>query len=146
MQNRIFTCLVLSALLTVAGCTQPAKLSEAEQQQKLAKQQCLDDIDQSAIERLSARSAAFDAEIEALCKAGERELAQSRAILYSQQLLADPVLQALQQCGKDINALLPVVITEPDADETGQAVSQMPHVCDQQPRPKRRWRQFTVWP
>ncbi|MGG7054954.1 hypothetical protein [Nitrosomonas sp. ANs5] len=143
-QNRTFTCLALSALLTAAGCTQPAKLSEAEKQQNLAKQQCLDDIDQTEIERLSVRSAAFDAEIEALCKAGERELAQSRALLYSQQLLADPILRALRQCGKDINALLPIVITEPD--ETGQAVSQMPHVCDQQPRPKRRWRQFTVWP
>ncbi|MFO7579416.1 MAG: hypothetical protein R6W74_04290 [Nitrosomonas halophila] len=144
MQNRIFTCLALLASLVIAGCIQPSKLSEAEQQQKLAKQQCLDDIDQSAIERLSARSAAFDAEIEALCKAGERELAQSRAILYSQQLLADSVLQALQQCGKDISTLLPIVIMAPD--EIGQAASQLPHVCDQQPRPKWHWRQFTVWP
>src|SRR5690606_12493942 len=106
----------------------------------------LDDIEQSAIERPSERSAAVDAEIEALCKTGERELAQSRAILYSTQLLDDPVWQALKQCGKDHNALLPIVITEPDAAETGQAVSQMYNVCDQQPRPKRRWRQFTVWP
>jgi hypothetical protein len=146
MQNKIIIYIVTLVLLFLSGCIQFGEPSIQVKQQKLAQQQCLDNIGQAAIERLVERSEAFDAEIEALCKAGERELAQSKAELYSQQLLDDPVTQALQKCGKDLMVLLPSAITKQDAGAIGQIDNHTREICDQQPRPKKHWRQFTVWP
>lgn len=141
--NKLY--LAALVLLLITGCSHLSRLNEVDKRRNYAIQQCLSEIDAKEIARLSEQSKAFEAEIDALCKAGARDLAQSRALIYSQQMVADPILQAMQQCGKDISVLLPINVDEPDVSAVGRKDKSKYAACDDQPQPQR-WRQFTVWP
>lgn len=140
MSNKTIVYLMTLALMSVAGCAQFENMTETQMQK------CLGKIDSSAMERLSEQNKAFEAEIEALCKADNRDQAQSKAISYDQQMLADPVVQAMKKCGEDISGLLANIVDGQDENSVEQMEKRSRNVCDNSPQVQQRSRQFTVWP
>jgi len=99
-------------------------------QQAQEMQACLSQLDQQTMDRLRVRGEEMTADVRALCVAGERDMAASRAMQYAQEMAASPQLQSVQACGtlaSSMMADLPFASPD-DADPQGPA-----HVCDQLP-------------
>lgn len=101
------------------------------QQHALEMQACLGGIDQSELERLRVDSTAVQADIRALCSAGQRDAAQVRAVEFGQRVAATPELSELAGCTTMLGDLLPP-ITATAVEEAADRE----HVCDvSQPAP-----------
>ncbi|MEX2481617.1 MAG: hypothetical protein WD928_12245 [Gammaproteobacteria bacterium] len=95
------------------------------QQRALEMQACVGKIDQTELERLRTESEAVEADIRALCGAGQRDAAQARAVEFGQRVAATPELSELAGCSTMIGEMLPpitAVAVEEAADRE--------HVCD----------------
>ncbi len=95
-------------------------------------QACMARLDPNAMERLRARGEEMVADVRALCVAGERDMAASRAMQYAQEMASSPDLRAIEECGSLASQLMAdLPFATPDAaDGSGPA-----HVCDQLPPP-----------
>lgn len=101
-----------------------AGMSDEEMQQMMARaqemQKCMTGIDQSQLEKLSAKAEAMDQEVKELCAAGNRDEAQSVAIEYGKEISASPVMQDMKKCGEMAKGMMPDI--EKDFADR--------HVCD----------------
>lgn len=90
-------------------------------------QACLAQLPPGTLERLRARGEEMLADVRALCAAGARDEAASRARAYAQEMASSADLRALATCGTmALQLLADVPFVEPDAErgtDTG-------HVCD----------------
>src|SRR5690606_34399501 len=96
-------------------------------QRALEMQDCLAKVDQSVMDRLRVEGEAVGVEIKSLCKAGQRDAAQARAIAYSQRIAATPEMAELTHCGSMLTAMLPAAVATVPDEAAGTAPS---HVCD----------------
>ena len=78
-----------------------------EQAQKA--QACMQDIDSSELNKLEQQGQQIEAEIKALCAAGKRDQAQSRAIAYSKEMMAMPTMQKMRECSELMRGMLPAM-------------------------------------
>lgn len=67
-----------------------------EQAEKM--EQCLQGIDERALDQFSARSEKIEAEIRTLCRAGKRSEAQRVAIDFGREVAASKEMQKLREC------------------------------------------------
>lgn len=93
-------------------------------------QACLSRLAPDTMDRLRVRGEEMVADIRALCVAGERDMAASRALQYAQEMAASPDLRAVEECGSMAAQLMAdLPFAGPEAAEgAGPA-----HVCDQLP-------------
>ena len=98
------------------------------QQRALEMQDCLAGIDQSAMDRMRVDGEAIGSEIRTLCKGGERDAAQARALAYSQRIAAMPEVGELTHCGSMLTAMLPAAAAA--TAPRGAGGSAPSHVCD----------------
>lgn len=135
MPNKTVINLLMLALMPVAANAQFGNMSEAQMQQMMQQglkmQQCFSQIDQAAMERLSERGQAIEAEITALCQAGERDQAEEKAISFAREMAGDPAVQTMKKCGEGMIDLLPKIVAEQDDNERGEG-SRSRHICDNQ--------------
>lgn len=111
MNKKALHYLVLLALTPVAGHAQFPNMNE-EQMQKLMEQgqkmqACFSQIDPAAMEQMAERGKAMEAEISDLCKSGDRDGAESRAVAYAKEMMDDDSMQAMKKCGEEMARTLP---------------------------------------
>jgi hypothetical protein len=100
---------------------------EGFMKQAQAMQVCMADIDQQELDALRVEAEKVTAELQALCKAGERDEAQAKAINYGKQMLKDPVMLELKECTGMASQMIPQTMWAELENEDTHA-----HVCNMQ--------------
>lgn len=122
--------LLLPAAITHAAGTDG--MSE-EQMQKMMQnarkmQECFENIDRSAFEKLEKEGKRVEAEVEALCESGKRDEAQARAVAYGREISESEEMQEIQKCGAMMEGMMdnmPIMMQESfDEEKHG-------HICDE---------------
>ena len=67
---------------------------------------CMANLDPTAIEAMQTKGEAFQKELKAFCRAGQRDKAVERARRYGQEMANDPLLKQIKACSAGLN--LPV--------------------------------------
>ena len=86
---------------------------------------CMKNIDRSALEGLKAEGEKIKAEIGALCKSGNRNEAQDKAMAYGKEMMSRPELMKMRECGKMMAGMMPKIPFEHIEEESKNS-----HVCD----------------
>ena len=129
---RTLAILATISLLTSTALAQqpPAGMSQADMQRMMqgmqAMQQCMAKVDTAKMERLGQEGEKVQAEVESLCKAGKRDAAQARAMEFGMRVAKDPDMQAMQECSKPMQGMMPqqmMPYTDIEQDKNR-------HVCD----------------
>lgn len=132
MFNKTVINLLTLVLAPVAANAQLGNMSETQMQQMMQQglkmQQCFSQIDPSAMERLSERGQAIEAEITALCQAGHRDQAEGKAISFAREMANDSAVQTMKKCGEGMIEMLPKIVAERDDSE--QRAPRDRHICD----------------
>ncbi|MCL7488677.1 MAG: hypothetical protein M8357_10960 [Desulfobulbaceae bacterium] len=91
-------------------------------------QECMAKVDQAELEALEQRSEEMEAEITALCDQGKRDAAQKKAIAYGKEMMKNPAMIQMKECGEITRGLVPeesMPSMEDDFDFSDG------HVCDE---------------
>ncbi len=99
-----------------------------DQAQKM--QTCMKNIDQSEMQAFEQRGRKMEAEVKAMCAAGNRSEAQSKAITFSKEVAASSFIQKLKSCGdmmKGIISNLPKMMRSYEDQKDGSKH----HICDE---------------
>lgn len=128
-KSHVFSALVLLMLSGVAvRAAGPGGMSEEQMQSMMQNaqkmQDCFENIDRSAIDRLKQEGNRAEAEIRALCKAGKRDQAQARAVEYSRTMRDSEEFKSIRKCGMMAMENMPLM-TEKSMEEGEHG-----HVCD----------------
>lgn len=86
---------------------------------------CIKGIDQSALQGLDEEGKKIEAELGALCKSGNRDEAQDKAMAYGQEMMSRPEIKKMRECSKLAQGMMPKMGFE-DLMEEGKNR----HVCD----------------
>lgn len=128
---RLTTFTLLSAC-AIASQAQPPGMSEADMERMMqgmqAMQECMANLDQAALEQFGKEGEQMNAEVKALCAEGKRDEAQARAMDYGRKVANDPTMQAMAECGKPMQNVMPQMQSSAPTPE--ELESQ--HVCDMQ--------------
>lgn len=130
------TAVLLSYLLLVIPVAAYAAgtdgMSEEQMQEMMQNarkmQECFEDIDRSAFDKLEQEGKRAQAEIEALCEAGKRDEAQAKAMAYGRKISESEEMQEIQKCGAMMEGMMdnmPAMMQESfDEEKHG-------HICDE---------------
>lgn len=88
-------------------------------------EQCMAAANTAATQALRQRGELISAEIEKLCKAGQRDAAQAKALAFGREMADSPAMANLQDCAGPLAGLLPAAL----ASLHGDAADAM-QVCD----------------
>lgn len=123
----------LTALTLSAHAQLSVGMNEATMQQMMqgmqALQTCMENVDQAALERLGEQAEQVEAEVKTLCMQGKRDAAQARAVAYGMQVAKEPAVQAMAECGKEMQGMMPQMQSLPYADIADDHAAG--HVCDE---------------
>ena len=129
---------MLSLLLPVTAIAQNypgmggGSMSQADMQNMMQKAQemqlCMQDVDQAKMQDVEQQAHKVEAEVKSLCSSGKRDEAQQEATAFSQELMSNPDIQKIVECGKKMSGMLPKLPYMDQADKSGDSVQ---HVCDQ---------------
>ncbi|MCG7874723.1 MAG: hypothetical protein AB2672_17905 [Candidatus Thiodiazotropha endolucinida] len=130
-QSVTFSLAALSLLFHTAHAA--PGMSEQQMQQMMMRAQeaeeCFSKIDKSQLEELEAKGKKMQADIKALCAAGKRDEAMSKAFKYSKQINNDPKIKEMRKCSEKMRGMMvnmPQPYMPPTVDEREKAG----HVCD----------------
>lgn len=93
MANLVFA-VMAGAFGAAAGFTQP--MPSQEQMMKMGA--CMANLDPSVMETMHQQGELFRADIQRLCKAGNRSAALQRAMQFGKEMANDPALKQLKAC------------------------------------------------
>lgn len=132
MKIAVFT---LSLMLPVAAFAQgipPMNQMDMENMMKNIQgmESCMQSLDENKMDELKKNAEQVETEVEALCQAGKRSQAQTRAISYGKKMADDPTMKAMMKCVepmKGMMASMPMMPFDLEADASGTEK----HVCDQ---------------
>lgn len=87
------------------------KLQDPEAMQRVVAQmqevqKCMERIDQKDLDALKARAEAASKEIEALCKAGEKDRALARAMELGEEMRSDATVKQVRECTRDMGEMI----------------------------------------
>lgn len=86
---------------------------------------CMNTIDRLALEGLDQEGQKIQAELGALCKSGNRNAAQTKAMAYGKEMMARPEIKKIQECSKLAAGMMPQMPFEKFVEENSNH-----HVCD----------------
>lgn len=86
---------------------------------------CMQNIDRSVLEGLEEEGKKMEAEVGALCRSGNRDEAQDKAMAYGKEMMNKPELKKIRECGKLAAGMLPKMPFDTFEEEGKQT-----HVCD----------------
>lgn len=133
MRHAFLVSLLLPALATAQGYGAPQMNQEQMQQmmqQMQGMQTCMQNIDQAALEAFQQKGEQLNAEIKALCAAGQRDAAMAKAMAFGKEAASDPTMKQMQQCGQGMKDMLPNLPHVPHSRDEG---GKPRHICDEQP-------------
>jgi hypothetical protein len=120
---------LVSALLALSNGAYSQVLDSAQIEMLLGQaqqiEQCMAAANTSATQALRQRGERVSAEIEKLCKAGQRDAAQAKALAFGREMADSPAMASLQDCAGPLAGLLPAAL----ASLHGNAADAM-QVCD----------------
>jgi hypothetical protein len=87
---------------------------------------CMKDIDQSALKGLEEEGKKMKAEVEAMCKSGNRDGAQDKAMEYGKEIMNQPEMKKMRKCRKMMAGIMPKMPFE-NFEEEGKNR----HICDE---------------
>lgn len=90
-------------------------------------EQCMTEANTTVMQDLHERGERISAEIESLCRSGQRDAAQAKALAFGREMADSPVMASLQECAGALGALLPAAL----AGFQGNSSDAM-QVCDVQ--------------
>lgn len=124
---------LLSVIALSAAAQFPGGMTEGDMQKLMqgvqAMQACMGRIDMAALERLGEEGQRVEGEVKSLCSDGKRDQAQQQAMAFGMRIATDPALQTLQECGRDVQGMLPS-IPYADLDPDGADGETATHICD----------------
>jgi len=103
----------------------PPNMPQMDMEQMQKAMTCMKNIDRSAMEGLEEEGKKMEAEVGALCRSGNRDGAQDKAMEYGKEMMSRPELMKMRECGKMMAGMLPKMPFE-DLEEMGKDR----HVCD----------------
>lgn len=91
-------------------------------------QACFANVDQAELEAMGTQAEAVQQELKALCAAGERDQAQTRAVDFAREFADSETLNQMRECGDIARAMIPQVLNyvEENVDNSEGST----HVCD----------------
>ncbi len=99
---------VLCLLFPVIATAQNQGFNMGNMQQMMQlMQQCMAKIDQTELETLQQQSEKMSKELDTLCKKGERNKAQKKALAYGKKMMQNPALVQVKKCGEITKGILP---------------------------------------
>ena len=105
------------------------KMQRHMQQMDMGKMQeamaCMKDIDQSALEGLEEEGKKMKAEVEAMCRSGNRDGAQDKAMEYGKEIMNRSEMKKMRECSKMMAGMMPKMPFE-NLEEEGKNR----HICD----------------
>ncbi|HHJ38980.1 MAG: hypothetical protein AXA67_10885 [Methylothermaceae bacteria B42] len=114
--------------LSLPVAAQPPGMTEQDMQRMMENaqkmQECMQGIDQAAIEPIEAKSREFEQKVKALCLAGKRDEAQKLAIQFGREMAANETVKKIQQCSKIMQGMMPRM-NVPSPQELKEH-----HICD----------------
>lgn len=130
---KFFVFLLALTLPVLAAAQNDPGMSEAQMQQMMqgmqAMQNCMQNVDQAALQTFEQRAKQMQAEVEALCAAGKRDEAQERALAFGKETAQNKALQEMKKCGEMMQGMAPKLPKVAQSDEPEQKKS---HICDGQ--------------
>jgi hypothetical protein len=91
-------------------------------------QACFANVDQAELEAMGTQAEAVQGELKALCAAGERDQAQTRAVDFAREFADSETLKQMRECGDIARAMIPQVLNYVDENVDNSEGST--HVCD----------------
>ena len=131
MYRLLATTLLVIPLASSARGFDGSQMDEAQMQQMMQQMQgmqnCMANIDQAEMDAFQKKSEEMDAEVKALCAAGERDAAMSRAMTFGKEVAGSTVMQAMKKCGEGMKSMMPNLpkVAQPQ-DDAGEPR----HICD----------------
>ena len=105
------------------------KMQRHMQQMDMGKMQeamaCMKDIDQSALKGLEEEGKKMKAEAEAMCRSGNRDGAQDKAMKYGKEIMNRPEMKKMRDCSKMMGGMMPKMPFEDLEKENKNR-----HICD----------------
>lgn len=128
MNKKALHYLILLALTPVVAHAEYPDMSQEQMQKMMAQAQkmqaCFSQADPAAMQRMAEQGKALQAEISAMCKSGDRDGAQKRAVAYAKEMMNDKAFQVMKKCGEEIAQTMPQMDLKDYSDE------KQGHVCD----------------
>lgn len=128
---KILAVLAVSTTLMQTALAQNGQMSDEQMRQMMQNakkmQECFSNVDQSAIKSLAERGKRIEAEVKALCKAGNRDDAQKTAMTFGREVNASKDMQAIKKCSSMGQAMMkdsPWMVSEDGKNSKGG------HICD----------------
>lgn len=126
--------LLLPAIAAAAQGYGAPQMSQEQMQQMMQQMQgmqnCMQNIDQAALEALQQKGEQLNAEIKALCAAGQRDAAMAKAMAFGKETASNPVIKQMAQCGEGMKDMMPKL---PGVARPGDKEGKPRHICDEQP-------------
>jgi hypothetical protein len=133
MRHAFLVSLLLPAFAVAQGNGAP-QMSQEQMQQMMQQMQgmqtCMQNIDQAALQALQQKGEQLNAEIKALCAAGQRDAAMAKAMAFGKETASDPVMKQMAQCGEGMKDMMPKL---PGVTHTPDKNGKPRHICDEQP-------------
>jgi hypothetical protein len=105
-----------------------AGMSEADMKRMMqamqAMQACMARVDMAAMERLGEEGRQVEKEVQALCRDGKRDAAQSRAMAFGIKAAKDPAMQQMGACSEQAQGMMPPM------PYAGMGENDSRHICD----------------
>ena len=69
-----------------------------------------------------------ETEVRSLCSSGKRDDAQQEAMTFAKEMMSNPDIQKIMECGKKMGDMMPPM---PYMDQVNGSDDSVRHVCDQ---------------
>ncbi len=117
--------LIVSLLLLLAAAANSQTVPEAVQEAM----QCMESIDQEAMEQLAAEGEMMADKIKALCKQGDEDGAKKIGVSYALEMMQHEVLLELQRCGEMMKQAVPSM-EMPEMPDAETIKAEAESICD----------------
>ncbi|MCF6331622.1 MAG: hypothetical protein L3I99_08795 [Sulfurimonas sp.] len=125
MKILITILLLLMPIITFAQ--NYSNMNEQDMQNMMKKiQTCMKNIDLEKLKELQEQSKKFETEIKSLCSSAKRDEAQKKAILFSEKIMKNSIIQSLKECGEiTLNEMTKTHFMSENKDSSKE------HICDE---------------
>lgn len=108
-------------------------MSQEDMQKMMANMQkmqaCMQGVDQQELEAFSQRGQQMEQEVRKLCAAGKRDEAQSKAMAFGKEVMANQAMKQMTKCGEMMAGMMPKL---PFLEQVKEEKMKSTHICDNQ--------------
>ena len=113
--------LLLALTTSLSSQDLPAGLQEALD--------CMESLDQKAMEQLAEKGKAIEKEIKAICESGDEEAARKAGIKYALEMKENAVVLKLMECGEIMKKAMPDM-EMPAMPGIDEITAEAENICD----------------